>query len=64
MKLIYEMQFGFLSKLMILYLSDNKLTDQSVTELAKVIANHCIAPSAELHLGCRNRLNNLGFIDV
>ena len=57
MKLVYEIQFGFLSKLSILYLSDNKLTDQSVAELAKVIANHCIAPSAELHLGCRIELN-------
>ena len=57
MKLVYEIQFGFLSKLSILYLSDNKLTDQSVAELAKIIANHCIAPSAELHLGCRIELN-------
>ena len=57
MKLVYEMQFGFLSKLSILYLSDNKLTDQSIAELANIIANHHIAPSAELHIGCRIELN-------
>ena len=57
MKLVYEIQFGFLPKLSILYLSDNRLTDQSIVELANVIANHQIAPSAELHLGCRFEVN-------
>lgn len=54
LKLVQEMRFGFLSHLKLLYLSDNQLTDRSVSELTKTIANHRIAPSAELHIGCKN----------
>lgn len=52
LKLLYVVKFGFLPRLRILYLSDNKLQDTSVLALIALLRQCKIAPSAELHIGC------------
>ena len=51
-QLIYLMKYHFLKNLQTLYVSDNALHDESIQQFVCEIQKGCIAPSAELYIGC------------
>lgn len=52
MELVYLMKIHYLLQLQTLYLSDNHLHDVSVKQFIAVLKNRCIAPYAEVYIGC------------